>query len=706
MNTMTADLIPNATLLITLILLYELLSRKIINYSYLSQIMSGFLFGGIAIIGMNMPINYTPGVFYDGRTIVLSLTGLFAGGITTVLSVVLSGSYRMYIGGPGIWAGLGSIVSSALIGYLFRRLFKRKPESIKETGLIAMGMSVHLAMLLCQLVLLPWPSGLLTVKNIWGPVILIFPAATLITGIFMRNGLRRIKAEANIRRSETLYRTTLHSIGDAVMTTDQNGDINFLNPVAERISGWKEKEVLGKPVEFVFHIIHEETEEQVDNPVRIALKEGRTIALANHTLLVTKQGRKIPIADSGAPIKDENERITGAVLVFRDQTDERAKQRQIRESRERFFRAVEHFPGLVIICDLDLNVQFVNETVQEITGRPPAWFVGKKEGFLWPEALTDKYMPVLLETIRTGKTHYLRTSVVFPRVGERHLDLTFIPLTDEKGTMHEIMGIVNDFTKEKQITDELREREVLYHTLTELSPVGIFRTLPDGYTTYVNPKWCQLSGLTPDQALGNDWLMAVHPDDRAELIENWQKAVRDHRQSVAHYRFLKPDGSQTWVLGETVPEITADGNILGYIGTITDITEQKKAEEMLVRSRENFRQSIDESPLGMRILTEAGDTLYLNKALLDIYGFSSLSEYLEVPASEKYTTPYLEKHLERKERRRRGENVESQYEIEIKRKDGGIRNVYVHRKMIYWDGQPQYLVIYQDQTERKQAEEA
>src|SRR5690606_23042616 len=105
------------------------------------------------------------------------------------------------------------------------------------------------------------------------------------------------------------------SIGDAVMTTDQNGNINFLNPVAEQLSGWKEQEVLGKPVEFVFQIIHEETEQPVDNPVRIALKDGRTIALANHTLLITKQGTKIPIADSGAPIKDENDRITGAVLV-------------------------------------------------------------------------------------------------------------------------------------------------------------------------------------------------------------------------------------------------------------------------------------------------------------------------------------------------------------------------------------------------------
>lgn len=574
---MTADLIRNVTLLITLILLYGLIIRR--KITFIHQIISGFLFGGIAIIGMNIPINYSPGVFYDGRTIVLSLAGMFSGGITTGLAVLLAGFYRVFVGGPGIWAGTASIISSALIGVIFRHFYKYKPESIKVSGLIAMGISVHLTMLLCQL-LLPWPLGFEAIRKVWIPVLLILPAATVITGVFLRSGLQRILAEAAIRKSEVLYRITLHSIGDAVVTTDQDGNITYLNPAAEQLTGWTEQEALGNPIESVFHIIHEDTEQQIDSPVKMALKEGRTVALANHVLLVSKRGKRIPITDSGAPIRDENEDITGAVLVFRDQTDERDKQRQI------------------------------------------------------------------------------------------------------------------------------QEREILFHTLTEHSPVGIFRARPDGYMTYVNPKWCQLSGLTPERALGNEWLDAVHPDDRTVLIEKWGNAIQGHQQLVEEYRFIKPDGSQTWVLGEAVPEVTSDGEVLGYIGTITDITEQKKAEQALVRSSENFRQSMDELPLGMRILTDSGKTLYVNKSLLDIYGFSNTKEYQDTPPEKRYTDRCLSLHLQRKEKRKKGEDVESEYEIEIRRTDESVRNVHVYRKKLYWDGKPQFLAIYQDNTERKKIEDA
>ena len=702
---MTIDLIQNATLLTTLIVLYGLTSRKKITYSFVQQLINGLLFGGIAIIGMNIPITYSPGVFYDGRTIVLSLAGVFGGGITTALSVILALIYRISIGGLGIWAGSGSIITSALIGIAFRRYYKSRPESVKIAGLLIMGIIVHFTMLLSQL-LLPWSSGLEIIRRIWIPVLLVFPLTTVIMGVFLRNGLRKILAEESIRKSEVLYRTTLHSIGDAVMTTNQNGNITFLNPVAEQLTGWTEQEAKGKNIKSVFQIVHEDTGQEVDCPIKMALSEGRTVPLANHTLLISKQGKKIPIADSGAPIRDENENIIGAVLVFRDQTNERQKQRQIRESRERFLRAVENFPDLLIICDLELKIQFVNQTIIQMTGHPASYFVGKKEEELCPGNIREKYLSVLKETIRTKEIRHLKITLNFPVTEEKYLDITIVPLTDSEGKIYEIMGIAKDFTIEKKITDELHASEVMFHTLTEQSPVGIFRTDPNGLTTYVNPKWCQLSGLTREQALGNEWLNAVHPDDRESLHKNWRNDIHENQLSLAQYRFLKPDESETWVLGEAIPEITAEGKILGYIGTITDVTEQKKAEQALVQSRENFRRSMDESPLGMRILTDTGDTLYMNKALLDIYGFNGIAEYNETSVEKRYTENGIRLHLQRKERRKKGENVESEYEIEIKRKDGGIRNLHVYRKMLIWDGEEQSLAIYQDDTERKKAENA
>jgi len=325
---MITDLIQNSALLITLTVLYGFLARKKNTESLSNKVMGGILFGCIAVAGMNMPFYYTLGVIYDGRSIVMALSGLFGGGITAAISIMIAGAYRLFLGGAGVWAGTSTIVASALIGLAFRSFCKNKPESLNLPTLYFMGLLVNVLMLLCQL-LLPWPSGLQVISRIWMPVLLIFPVATALMGLLLINEKKRITAEANIRKNESLYRTTLHSIGDAVITTDRQGLVTFLNPVAEELTGWTEKEAIGRSITEVFRIVNEDSGETVDCPVKKVLEEGVIVGLANHTLLISKQGVQFPIADSGAPIKDEAGKITGVVLVFRDQSEEREMQRII-----------------------------------------------------------------------------------------------------------------------------------------------------------------------------------------------------------------------------------------------------------------------------------------------------------------------------------------------------------------------------------------
>ena len=139
-----------------------------------------------------------------------------------------------------------------------------------------------------------------------------------------------------LRESEERYRTTMMSVGDGVIATDTEGRVELLNPVAEALTGWQQEEARGKPLEEVFRIINEETRRTVENPVRRVMREGVVVGLANHTVLIAKDGTEHPIADSGAPIRDEKGEITGVVLVFRDQTQERAAQKALRESEGRF----------------------------------------------------------------------------------------------------------------------------------------------------------------------------------------------------------------------------------------------------------------------------------------------------------------------------------------------------------------------------------
>ncbi len=141
--------------------------------------------------------------------------------------------------------------------------------------------------------------------------------------------------------------------------------------------------------------------------------------------------------------------------------------------------------------------------------------------------------------------------------------------------------LLADHLKRERMNQKLRESEERYQTLATISPVGIFRTDENGATTYVNPMWCTISGLSSAEALGNGWLHAVHPDERERLSRGWQETNRLQKISIADYRFLRPDGTVAWVMGQATPEMNSENHLVGYVGTITDITERKQAEEVI-----------------------------------------------------------------------------------------------------------------------------
>lgn len=133
--------------------------------------------------------------------------------------------------------------------------------------------------------------------------------------------LYKHKMETRLKESEQWLSTTLNSIGDAVIATDEKSVVKFMNPVARTITGWKSEDAIGRPLNEIFNIINEQTREKVENPVTKVIRENKTVGLANHTLLISKNGNETPIDDSGAPIRDKDENIIGVVLVFRDISD-------------------------------------------------------------------------------------------------------------------------------------------------------------------------------------------------------------------------------------------------------------------------------------------------------------------------------------------------------------------------------------------------
>ena len=167
----------------------------------------------------------------------------------------------------------------------------------------------------------------------------------------------RKRAGEALRQQREWLQVTLSSIGDAVIATDTDGDVTFLNPVAESLTGWKQEEAQGQPLRKVFSIMKERTRETVENPALRAMQEGLIVGLANHTVLIAKDGTELPIDDSGAPIKGADGKVIGAVLIFRDITERRlaeeerstllASERAAREKAEAASRSKDEFVAMI-----------------------------------------------------------------------------------------------------------------------------------------------------------------------------------------------------------------------------------------------------------------------------------------------------------------------------------------------------------------------
>ncbi len=182
----------------------------------------------------------------------------------------------------------------------------------------------------------------------------------------------RKQAEEALRASEANLRATLNSIGDAVISSDTEGDIVSMNPVAEQLTGWNLEDAQGKALTEVFNIVNAQTREAAINPVDKVIESGKIVGLANHTALIARDGTECQIADSAAPIYDVDEVITGVVLVFRDVTEEYRVREALQESESRFKQIAAGIEDVFVISDVASDsVLYASLAYEQIWGRSP-----------------------------------------------------------------------------------------------------------------------------------------------------------------------------------------------------------------------------------------------------------------------------------------------------------------------------------------------
>jgi PAS domain S-box-containing protein len=252
---------------------------------------------------------------------------------------------------------------------------------------------------------------------------------------------RRAEAELHVQRES--LRVTLASIGDGVIATDPEGRVTFMNPVAEALTGWSRDDALGMPLERVFRIVHEETRQPAENPVERVLRDGQVVGLANHTALIAKDGREHPIDDSAAPIRDDEGRIQGVVMVFHDIAD----RRHAEQALFRLAAIVESSEDAIVGKTPTGIVTSWNPAAERIFGWPAGEVVGRSITVIVPADRLEEEAEFLRRLARGERIDHYETVRV--RKDGRRIDVSvsLSPVRDSRGRIIGASKIARDITE-------------------------------------------------------------------------------------------------------------------------------------------------------------------------------------------------------------------------------------------------------------------
>ncbi len=436
-------------------------------------------------------------------------------------------------------------------------------------------------------------------------VLLVLATATIQTGTRRRQNLiRRLRqAEREANESRDWLQTTLRSIGDGVIATDALGRVTFLNATAQGLTGWKQEDAAGKPLDEMFLINNEETGATVENPAHRALREGRVVGLANHTKLTARDGRQLSIDDSAAPIRDEEGTVKGVVLVFRDVSERKHAEQAIRESEARFRQLAENMPQVVWTADPAGVLDYVNARWTELTGCD---LEQTRAGEF------EKNMPGEdVQTMRSAWSEGLQNITPFsfecrfPCQADNSLRwylVRSLPVRNENGEVVKWLGTSTDIDDQKRAEEQIRFRAEELEAFLDATPAFIWISRDSNCSVITGnraanelvgvARGANVSASSDDPDAVAATLSQFKPDGTPYRPEELplQRAVELRRSVAAEIEFRLPDGRRIHTVGNAAPLFDVARNVRGCVGAFVDITEYKRTQQALLRANEDLRQ--------------------------------------------------------------------------------------------------------------------
>jgi len=567
-------------------------------------------------------------------------------------------------------------------------------------------------------------------------------------------------AESTLRENLERYRVTMRSIGDAVIGTDAQGRVRMMNPVAETLTGWSEQDAIGKMLEDVFRIVNEYTHEPVVNPVRRVVQEGKIIGLANHTMLIARDGQERPIADSAAPILDDENNIIGTVLIFRDQTEERETQEALVRS-ERFLRRRMELIDFAHDHSIHDILQKTLDIIGEETDSPIGFYhsVDVDQKNLTLQAWSTKTVKEFCKAEGHGMHYGIEQAGVWVDcVRERrpviHNDYASLP--HRKGlpeghapvirelvvpVMREdlivaIVGIGNkpivysekdvDFAKffadvswelvlRKTSEEQLRKNEAALSRSQQIAHVGSWELDVTQNRLEWSDETYRIFGIAPNAfpATYEAFLDMVHPEDKKLVDAAYSNSLRDEKDGyeIGHRIVRKDNGETRHVIEKCIHERDSHGQIIRSVGMVQDITRRRLMEKSLRESEEFFKRMFMDAPIGIELYDKSGVFQTANDKCLEILGIQSASA---IKNFNLFEDPNVTDEM--KSRLRCGQTVryEHEFSFDIVRshslyETGRTGRIWIDvliSPLVIDEELNGYLVHVEEITERKEAQEA
>jgi PAS domain S-box-containing protein len=511
----------------------------------------------------------------------------------------------------------------------------------------------------------------------------------------------RVQAEHALRESEAKHRALVEQVPAISYTAalDEECTTLYISPQVEQILGFTPQEWQQEKDKWVQQLSPEDRERVLSE---WESSRAAGTQFVSEYRVMARDGRAVWVRDEAVVVSDDKGRPICVQGLMFDITERKRAEQALKESEEKFRNLAEQSPNMIFI-NKGGKVAYANARCEEVMGYKREEFYSPNFDFL------SLIAPESRDLIKRSYRRHLKGGDVGPveyalvtREGERIDAILTTKLIQYDGGKA-ILGTVTDITERKRAEEALRESENRFQTLARLSPVGIFRTDGEGNCLYVNERWCDIAGLSREEALTEGWAGGLHPEDRKRVYERWHESVRENIPFREEYRFKRSDGEANWVFGQATPERDENGYVVGYIGTITDITERKQAEEALRQSEQKHRHLIETMKEGLGVTDQNYIFTYVNDSFCEMLGYSR-DEMLGHHQIEFIDDDYKGLMKEQIAKRIKGEA--RSYEMGWRAKDG--RTVYtLISPAAFFDASGNFtgsLAALTDITERKEAE--